>query len=74
MKAPHPIVRQIVDRCHVGESCRQVISYVASRLNGGRKGFLKLKRSHRRLIMRDAIRVHTANHKMYRQVMSGNFR
>lgn len=31
MKRPNPIVRQIVDRCHVGESNLAVIRYVISR-------------------------------------------
>lgn len=66
-----PIVRQIVDRCSVGQSYRSVISYVASRMKGGRKTFLVLPRETRREIMEAAVEVHRENQRMYNWVMRG---
>ena len=66
-----PILRQIVDRCHVGQSNRAVIRYVVSRLKKGYATWMILSRSVRRGIMRDAIAMHAENRILYRSVMGG---
>lgn len=66
-----PIIRQIVARCHVGESNLAVIRYVVSRLKEQRKTFLAMKRQQRRKLIRDTISAHAQNRKLYRAVMCG---
>jgi hypothetical protein len=68
---PHPIVRQIVNRCHVGESNRTVIRYVVSRLRHGYRTFHAMSREQRHLLMRDAIEVHRTNRDLYIRVTQG---
>ena len=69
---PHPIIRQIVNRCHVGDSNRTVIRYVVSRLRHGYATFHALSREQRHILMRDAIEVHEANRQLYFRVMRGD--
>lgn len=65
------IVNQIVDRCHVSRSNRDVIGYMASRIKGGRKAFLRLPRATRRSFMKAAIKRHFDNRVLYARVMRG---
>jgi hypothetical protein len=71
---PHPMIRQIVNRCHVSDSNRTVIRYIISRLRDGYTTFRAMPRRQRRLLMRDAIAVHKANRALYTRVMRGNQR
>jgi hypothetical protein len=64
------IIRQIVDRCHVGQSNRSVIKYFVSRL---RKGAWKLMpREDRKKYLRWVIQAHAENRSLYRMVMGGS--
>ena len=67
----HPMVAQIVDRCHVGESHREVLRYFQSRLRGKRKGWRKLTREERRQWMRLVFAQHDSNRGIYTSVMRG---
>jgi hypothetical protein len=67
----NPIVRQIVNRQHVGKSYRSVIYAVIGGLKGKRRTFLSLRREDRRKIMRDAIHQHAVNRQQYNDVVSG---
>jgi hypothetical protein len=64
-----PIVRQIVDRCHVADSNRSVIRYVKSRTKKG--AWEKLSRAKRKRLMRQIVWQHRNNLKQYVEVMSG---
>lgn len=67
----NPIVRQIVDRQHVGDSNRDVIRAVHSALKSeGRK---KEHRELRKEMYRDAIKRHDENRGLYTKVMTGRF-
>ena len=66
---PDPMVRMIVNRCHVGESNRRVIRYLISRLKDKYATFKALPKARRRALMTDAIRVHADNRALYRDVM-----
>jgi hypothetical protein len=66
-----PIVRMVVDRCHVGDSNRRVIRYVISRLKKKHRGFRAMSRSQRRDLLRQIVTVHTENRELYRDVMRG---
>lgn len=65
------IVRQIVNRCHVGESNRYVIRYVVSRLRNKYQTFAALPKEQRRSLMLQAIKAHGENRGLYRDVMRG---
>ena len=65
------MIRQIVDRCHVGESNRAVIKYVISRLKRKYKTWTAMPRGDRKTMMREIIRIHRANRKLYHDVMKG---
>lgn len=67
------IIGNIVSRCHVGTSNRQVIKYVISRLKNKKKTFWALSKSDRRYLMETAIKEHSENLKLYRKVNSGRF-
>lgn len=64
----NPLVAQIVDRCHVSRSNRDVITEVVSRMRHGRRTFLAQPKASRRRIMMDAILRHQLNRGLYRDV------
>ena len=66
------MIRQIVDRCHVGESNRAVIKYVISRLKRKYKTWAAMPRGDRKTMMREIIRIHRANLECYNHVMDGD--
>jgi hypothetical protein len=66
---PTPIVRQVVDRCHVSDSPREVIRYVRSRLSGD--GRSPEHREARRDIYRQAVEQHRRNRADYEWVQAG---
>jgi len=68
----HPIIRQIVNRCHVGETDLTVIRYVVSRLKHKHRTFAAMPKKDRREFMRQVIRVHGENRKLYQHVMRGS--
>jgi len=68
-----PIVQQIVNRCHVGQSNRQVTRYLISRMRHGWQTFQAMSKPERRELMKQIIAQHRANRKLYRAVMSGRF-
>jgi hypothetical protein len=63
------MIDQIVSRCHVGQSNRQVIKYFRSRLKCG--AWSKLSREQRKDIIRQVIQCHSGNQDLYRAVVSG---
>jgi cytochrome c-type biogenesis protein CcmH/NrfF len=65
-----PIVSQIVDRCYVGQSNRQVIRYFISRLKHGYRTWAKMPRNERRQWLVWVIACHADNRKLYREVMA----
>ena len=69
--AIHPIVRQCVDRCHVGTSLMGVVRYVISRLAKGRATFASMPRDQRRLLIRQCAAAHAENGNLYNFVTLG---
>ena len=67
----HPVIRQIIDRCHVGESNLSVCRYAVSRLEKKWKTVAEWPVEKRRGFLAECIRVHAENRKLYRDVMSG---
>ncbi len=63
------IIRQIVGRCNVGMTNKQVIRYVISRLKHKESTFWSMSKSDRRYLMETAIREHKENRQLYRDVM-----
>lgn len=61
----------IVNRCHVGDSYLSVVRYVLSRMNRG--AFWKAPRADRRKFIKEVIRVHRENRKLYNAVVTGRF-
>ena len=66
-----PMINQIVDRCHVGQSERQVIEFVVSKLRNGRATFLRMPRMLRKRMMQLVVARHRHNRKVYRWVSGG---
>lgn len=67
----HPLVRQCVNRRHVGESYRSVIRYVIDRcFKKGIKQSWKEEKKTRRYLIAAAIQHHRENRVEYRQVMA----
>lgn len=63
------IIRQIVERCHVGDSDEKVFEYVLSRLSkSGREGLTAKQKA---TLKRAVIAAHRANQKLYSYVMRG---
>mgnify|MGYP003668284765 CR=1 FL=1 len=67
----HPMIRQIVDRCHVGDSHLTVIRYFVSRLKTGHATWLTLDRRTRRDWICQIVARHNENQELYRDVMKG---
>lgn len=67
------IIGQIVGRCSVGMSNREVIRYVISRLKHKEKTFWSMSKSQRRELMQLCIKEHSENRQLYVDVMNGNF-
>jgi len=65
------IIRQIVDRRHVGDSDESVIEYAKSRMKAG--AFDALKPADQRAFVAEVVRVHRANQKLYDYVDRGGF-
>ena len=65
------MIRQIVNRCHVGQSDLQVIRYVISRLKHGFKTWQTIERVERKRMLRQAVMVHHENQAFYGYVMKG---
>lgn len=68
---PHPMVSQIVGRCHVGDSYLQVIRYAVSRFRDGRRAFLGMSRPDRRRFLEEVVAAHRENRDLYSHVMRG---
>ncbi len=67
----HPIIRQIVDRFHVGTPEDEVVTAVKAKIN--KATWAKLSPTDRAAVECEAKRVHAANMKLYRDVMTGRF-
>lgn len=65
------ILRQVVDRCHVGESNLSVIRYAISRLKNKKKTFLSLSKRQRKYFLKAVIERHHENRGLYSFVMGG---
>ena len=65
------MIKQIIDRCHVGQSNLSVARYLLSRFNRG--AWRKLARCERRKILREAFRIHGMNQRQYAEVISGQY-
>lgn len=68
---PPAIVRQIVNRCHVGQSNRAVICYFISRLKHGHATWHTLSRVERKAWLRHVVAAHAENRGLYAYVMGG---
>ena len=66
---PTPIVRQVVNRCHVGTPPRELIRYVRSRLSDEGRSADAWPR--RKDIYRQALVQHGRNRDEYARVMAG---
>ena len=74
-EAPHPIVRQIVDRdCHVSLTNEEVIDHVISKLRHGMETFRVMPQEERDRLVRDCTMVHEWNRQLYRDVMFPSYR
>jgi hypothetical protein len=68
----HPIVKQIIDRdCHVGESNKEVVRHVISKLRDGYATLRKMPVADRRLLVEQCVARHRSNFQEYVEVMSG---
>lgn len=68
----HPIIRQIIDRdCHVGESNRNVVRHVVSKLRNGYESLRAMSKADRRKFIEQCVAHHHRNYKEYVEVMSG---
>ena len=65
----HPIIRQVVDRLHVGDSDEKALEYARSRLNPG--AYDAMTAARRRAFDREVLRVHHGNRALYTRVMAG---
>jgi len=70
-KIIHPIIRQIVDRCHVGDSYTDVARYAISRLKHGKRSYHAMDRANRRELLSQVFEQHARNRELYATVMSG---
>jgi len=70
---PDAMIRQIVGRCHVGQSYLSVVRYVCSRLRHGRQTFLNASKDQRRLLIAMTIEQHKRNRAEYGDVMGGGW-
>jgi hypothetical protein len=68
----NPIIRQIVNRQHVGTSNRRVIRAVVNGLRRKARTFLAMPKADRRALMEQAIEAHRQNRAEYRWVMGGH--
>ena len=68
---PPMIVRQIIGRCHVGQSNRAVIRYFVSRLKHGHATWIALPKTERKQWLRYVIMAHAENRGLYSYVMGG---
>ena len=67
------MIRMLVGRCHVGESNREVIRYVISRMQHGHLSYRSHYRCERHALLRSIIEIHAENRALYTAVMSGSF-
>lgn len=67
----NPIIRQVVDRCHVGDTNREVIRYVISRFKRGYQTYRMIPKHTRRSILLAIIGIHRNNRQLYIHVMRG---
>jgi hypothetical protein len=65
----HPIIRQIVDRVHVGTPDAEVLDYARSRLARG--AWNKMSAKNQKAFECEVLKVHERNRTTYRQVMRG---
>ena len=63
------IIRQIVGRCNVGMTNKQVIRYVISRLKHKESTFWAMNKQDRKYLIQCAIKEHKENRQLYRDVM-----
>jgi len=69
----HPIIRQIVDRCHVSETHEEVLEYAISRLKEGQITFDAMPKKDQTKFKRQVKTCHSKNIKQYCQIMNGTF-
>ena len=68
----HPIIKQIIDRdCHVGESNRNVVLHVISKLAKGHQSFQAMTAEDRQEFVEQCLIQHRRNQQLYQEVMSG---
>lgn len=65
------ILSQIVGRCHVSMTDREVVRYVISRLRYGRLTFRSMTLKDRKQLVNETIRLHHENIELYAYVMNG---
>jgi hypothetical protein len=65
------IVEMIVSNQHVGESYLSVIRTVIRKLKNGYQTFKALPRSERKKLLRQIVKAHKANRKLFQAVQNG---
>ncbi len=70
-RAIDPIVRQIVDRCHIHDRLSDVLRYTLTRMKDKGKKYKGLPRKKRRQLMKMIQQVQKHNQKIYRYAMTG---
>jgi acyl-CoA reductase-like NAD-dependent aldehyde dehydrogenase len=65
------ILEQIVARCHVSRSNRDVVRYAISRLRKGYPTFRAMPRRQRRAFLRHCVELHQENRGLYLLIQTG---
>ena len=65
------MIRQIVGRCHISETNKEVIRYVISRLQNGYQTYKFMPKSARRKMLQEIVKEHNSNIEEYHMVMGG---
>ena len=65
------IISQIVGRCHVAETNRQVIRYVISRLKAKEATYWAMPKDKRKELLQDIIEEHRDNISLYVDIQNG---
>ncbi len=68
-----PIVRQIVNRCHVSDKLPKVLRYVLSRTKDKGRTFKAMPRAKRRQLLAMIQKVHADNRKIYKFATTGRW-
>ena len=68
---PDPMVRHVVDRCHVADRYSDVLRELVSTVRGKKRGWRAASRQQRRLATAMVVWQHNENLRLYWEVMRG---